>query len=77
MPRMTPKSESRALKGWGQIAEFLGQTPSVAQRWQNEGMPVTREGRFVYASPADLTVRNAARKSQFTWPAKARICWAI
>jgi hypothetical protein len=55
MPRMTPKSESRALKGWGQIAEFLGQTPSVAQRWQNEGMPVTREGRFVYASPADLT----------------------
>jgi hypothetical protein len=27
----------------------------VAQRWQNEGMPVTREGRFVYASPEDLT----------------------
>jgi hypothetical protein len=28
---------------------------SVAQRWQNEGMPVTREGRFVYASPEELT----------------------
>jgi hypothetical protein len=40
--------------GW-QLAEFLGQAPSEAQRWQNEGMPVTREGRFVYASPDDLT----------------------
>jgi hypothetical protein len=27
----------------------------VAQRWQNEGMPVTREGRFVYASPEEST----------------------
>ncbi len=55
MPKPKPKSKSRVLKGWGEIAEFLGQTPSVAQRWQNEGMPVTREGRFVYASPEDLT----------------------
>jgi phage terminase Nu1 subunit (DNA packaging protein) len=55
MPKAKPKSKSRVLKGWGEIAEFLGQTPSVAQRWQNEGMPVTREGRFVYASPEDLT----------------------
>ena len=55
MPKSKPKSKSRVLKGWGEIAEFLGQTPSVAQRWQNEGMPVTREGRFVYASPEDLT----------------------
>jgi phage terminase Nu1 subunit (DNA packaging protein) len=55
MPKAKSKSKSRVLKGWGEIAEFLGQTPSVAQRWQNEGMPVTREGRFVYASPEDLT----------------------
>jgi phage terminase Nu1 subunit (DNA packaging protein) len=55
MPKAKPKSKSRVLKGWGEIAEFLGQTPSVAQRWQNEGMPVTREGRFVYATPEDLT----------------------
>ena len=47
--------KSRVLKGWGEIAEFLGQTVSVAQRWQNEGMPVTREGRFVDASPEELT----------------------
>jgi hypothetical protein len=55
MPKAKPKSKSRVLKGWGEIAEFLGQTPSVAQRWQNEGMPVSREGRFVSASPEELT----------------------
>jgi phage terminase Nu1 subunit (DNA packaging protein) len=55
MPKAKPKSKGRVLQGWGEIAEFLGQTPSVAQRWQREGMPVTREGRFVHASPGDLT----------------------
>jgi hypothetical protein len=55
MPKAKPKPKSRVLKGWGEIAKFLGQTVSVAQRWQNEGMPVTREGRFVHASPEDLT----------------------
>jgi len=46
---------SSRLKGWVAIAEFLGQTPSVAQRWHHEGMPVTVEGRFVYAEPEELT----------------------
>src|SRR5579862_8113452 len=55
MPRTKPGSLTKRLKGWGEIAEFLGQTVSVAQRWQNEGMPVTREGQFVYASPEELT----------------------
>jgi hypothetical protein len=55
MPKAKPKSKGRVLKGWGEIAEFLGQTPSVAQRWQNEGMPVTRKGRSVYASPEELS----------------------
>jgi hypothetical protein len=55
MPKAKPKSKARVLKGWGEIAEFLGQTVSVAQRWQNEGMPVAREGRFVHASPEELT----------------------
>ena len=54
MPKVKSKPKSQ-MKGWGEIAEFLGQTVSVAQRWQNEGMPVTREGRSVYASPEDLT----------------------
>ena len=48
------KNSSR-LKGWTAIAEFLGQTASVAQRWHHEGMPVTVEGRFVYAEPEKLT----------------------
>ena len=46
---------SPRLKGWAAIAEFLGQTPSVAQRWHHEGMPVMIEGRFVYAEPQELT----------------------
>ena len=64
MPKAKPKSKSRVLKGWGEIAEFLGQTPSVAQRWQNEGMPVTREGRFVYASSEDLTGWVGTKRGQ-------------
>src|ERR1043165_9257523 len=48
------KNSSR-LKGWTAIAEFLGQTASVAQRWHHEGMPVTVERRFVYAEPEELT----------------------
>jgi hypothetical protein len=55
MPKAKPKSKSQVLKGWGKIAEFLGQTPAVAQRWQKAGMPVTHEGRFVHASPEELT----------------------
>ena len=55
MKKYASKSGSGALKGWGKIAEFLGQTVSVAQRWQKSGMPVTREGRSVYASPEELS----------------------
>jgi phage terminase Nu1 subunit (DNA packaging protein) len=46
MPKVKPESKRRILKGWEDIADFLGQTVSVAQRWQKSGMPVTREGRF-------------------------------
>ncbi|SRR6266550_3420185 len=56
MVRKSPENKSEFLKGWTAIAEFLGQTPAVAQRWHNdEGMPVTKEGRFVYANPEELT----------------------
>jgi len=37
------------LKGWQQIAAFLGQPISVAERWVHEDMRVERKGRFVYA----------------------------
>lgn len=48
------KSETVVLKGWGQISEFLGEPPSVVQRWANEGMPVHKEGRFVSTTVDDL-----------------------
>jgi hypothetical protein len=47
--------EPGLLKGWTAIAQYLGQTPAVAQRWHHEGMPVTKEGRSVYARPEELT----------------------
>jgi hypothetical protein len=52
----TPKSkaEPARLEGWKAIAQFLGQTPGVAQRWQESGMPVARSGRHVSASPEEL-----------------------
>ena len=56
MPKLRKirENESDSLKGWQQIATFLGQPLSVAQRWAKSGMPVVREGRNVYASPEEL-----------------------
>jgi len=48
------KSQQDSFKGWQQIAEFLGQPISVAQRWAKTGMPVKRQGRFVTATPEEL-----------------------
>jgi hypothetical protein len=50
----TPNSSSTVLKGWHQIAAFLGQPVSVAQRWATEGMPIKRQGRYVYSSREEL-----------------------
>jgi len=50
------------LKGWPQIAAFLGQPVSVAQRWASDGMPVKRQGRYVESSPEELN-RWLARES--------------
>jgi hypothetical protein len=44
----------QALKGWREIADFLGQPVSVAERWAHEGMPVEHKGRSVFASGEDL-----------------------
>ena len=52
MPKQ--KKESGSLNGWQQIADFLGQPSSVAQRWAKSGMPVTLEGRRAHASPDEL-----------------------
>jgi hypothetical protein len=42
------------LKGWQEIATFLGEPVSVVHRWAAEGMPVHREGRFVSTSTEEL-----------------------
>lgn len=47
-------NEYDSLKGWREIAGFLGQPVSVAQRWVDSGMPVQRRGRYVYGSREEL-----------------------
>jgi hypothetical protein len=42
--RMTKTKQHESLNGWQQIAEFLGQPSSVAQRWAKSGMPVNPRG---------------------------------
>jgi hypothetical protein len=48
------KSQPEVLKGWKEIAAFLGEPVSVAQRWATEGLPVVREGRSVTTTPEQL-----------------------
>ena len=48
------KRDSDELKGWKQIAAFLGQPVAVVQRWASEDMPVRRQGRFVTTTPKEL-----------------------
>ena len=47
-------TESNELKGWQQIAAFLGEPISVVQRWASEGMPLKRQGRFVSTTAQEL-----------------------
>jgi len=54
-PAPKPKIQEDRLKGWSEIASFLGQPVAVAQRWARSGMPVAREGRFMYASREELS----------------------
>jgi len=52
--RKKPEAEPDILKGWKQIAAFLGQPVPVAQRWAAEGMPAKRQGRYVESSREEL-----------------------
>jgi hypothetical protein len=54
-PAVKPKVQNERLKGWTEIASFLSQPVAVAQRWARSGMPVAREGRFMYASREELS----------------------
>lgn len=53
-PKSNAQKEPEILKGWQQIAAFLGEPVSVVQRWAAEGMPVRREDRFVSTTPKEL-----------------------
>jgi len=48
------KTDSKVLKGWQQIASFLGLPISTAHRWAKSGMPVFHNGRRVQASAEEL-----------------------
>ncbi len=52
--RAAPKTQLETLKGWQQIAAFLGEPTSVVQRWASDGMPVRRQGRYVESTPDEL-----------------------
>jgi hypothetical protein len=52
--RKKPQTEPDILKGWQEIATFLGQPVSVAQRWAADGMPVRKQGRYVETSRQEL-----------------------
>jgi hypothetical protein len=54
-PATKPRVQNDRLKGWNEIGGFLAQPVAVAQRWARSGMPVTREGRFMYASREELS----------------------
>lgn len=53
-PRRTRNTRIDILKGWKEIAAFLGEPVSVVKRWKSEGMPVSEEGRFVTSTPEQL-----------------------
>lgn len=53
--KRAPKTDDpTTLKGWKQIATFLGLPISTAQRWAQSGMPVTHEGQLVVASSDEI-----------------------
>jgi hypothetical protein len=58
MPKLAKKSDATTqpemLKGWQQIAAYLGHPAAVVQRWASEGMPLRRQGRFVTITPEEL-----------------------
>jgi len=54
-PKRTQRiTQPATLKGWQQIAAFLGHPAAVVARWASEGMPVRRQGRFVETTPDEL-----------------------
>lgn len=53
-PIKQPKAPTGQLKGWKEIASFLGEPTSLVQRWGKQGMPVRREGRYATTTAEEL-----------------------
>ena len=64
-----PKKNEGQLQGWKDIAAFLVQPVSTAQRWAKSGMPVRREGRYTIADREELS-RWLGRESHMPAPAQ-------
>ena len=56
MPKPSGQNQLKPviLRGWQQIAAFLGQPVSAVKRWNSEGMPVRRQGRFITTTSDEL-----------------------
>ena len=55
MAKKKAAPEPAVLTGWAAIAKYLGQPRAVAERWAKEGMPVQRKGRYITATPEELS----------------------
>jgi hypothetical protein len=66
MPKhIKAEAQPDVLKGWQQIAAFLSQPVSVAQRWATEGMPVKHEGcRIVPCGVKPLARKRISRRAR-------------
>ncbi|MFY9912533.1 MAG: hypothetical protein WAK56_22025 [Candidatus Sulfotelmatobacter sp.] len=56
MPKRSGQTQAKPviLKGWQQIATFLGEPVSVVKRWASEGLPARRQGRFITTTSDEL-----------------------
>ena len=66
-PAAKPRVQNERLKGWKEMASFLGQPVAVSQRWARSGTPVTREDGFMYASRDGLS-RHLGREAGLELP---------
>ena len=62
-------SEVELLRGWKNIAAYLGIPTGTAQRWAKDGMPVRREAPSTVADPKELSAW-LGRESHMPGPAQ-------
>jgi len=57
------EAHGRVLTGWKQIGKYLGLSPKTLRRFEREqGLPVYRRGRTVFAHTAQLDVWLSGNK---------------